>query len=139
MRYECDELAFVVTKLDSTMFKFVESPDGLHYLDTEGDSGMMLANTLAGNQSNYSNQDYLQAVKARALKIKIGRPSLQEVIKIVSDNLLPDCPVTKPDIKAAEEIFGPEIGILKGKTTRCNLYIIRQVVEPLGPSIMRQY
>ena len=76
MRYECDKLAFVVTKLDGTMFIFVESPDGLHYLDTEGDTGMMLVNTVAGNRSNYSNQDYLRAVKARELQIKIGRPSL---------------------------------------------------------------
>ena len=57
--YECDELAFVVTKPDSTMFKFVESPDGLHYLDTEGESGTMLVNTVAANRSNYSNHDYL--------------------------------------------------------------------------------
>ena len=58
MWYECDELAFMVSKPDSTMFKFVESPDGLHYLDREGESGTMLVNTVAANRSNYSNQDY---------------------------------------------------------------------------------
>ena len=58
MRCKCDDLAFVVAKLDGMMFKFVESPDGLHYLDTEGDSGMRLVNKVAGNRSNYSNQDY---------------------------------------------------------------------------------
>ena len=39
VQYESNERAFVVTKPDSMMFKFVESPEGLHYLDTEGDSG----------------------------------------------------------------------------------------------------
>ena len=57
----------------------------------------------------------------------------------MSDNLLPDCPVTKADIIAAEDIFGPEIGILNRKTTRHNPHALRQVVEPLEPSIMRQY
>ena len=137
--YESNEQAFVVTKPDGMMFKYVESPEGLHYLDTEGDLGMTLVNTVAGIWSNYSNQDYLLAVQARELQIKIRRPSLWEYIKIVSDNLLPDYPVTKADIMVVEEIFGPEVGILKRKTTCRNPHAIRQVVEPLQPSIMRQY
>ncbi|MDG7001628.1 MAG: hypothetical protein JRN15_21225, partial [Nitrososphaerota archaeon] len=99
----------------------------------------MLVNTVADNRSKYSNQDYLRAVKARELQVKIGRPSIREFIKIVNDNLLPDCPVTKADIMAAEDIFGPEIGTLKGKTTRRNPHAVRQVVEPLEPTIMKQY
>jgi hypothetical protein len=38
----------------------------------------------------------------------------------VTNNLLPNCPVTKRDIMAAEDIYGPDIGILKGKTVRCS-------------------
>ena len=33
VQYESNEQAFVVTKPDGMMFKFVESPEGLHYLD----------------------------------------------------------------------------------------------------------
>ena len=139
VQYESNERSFVVTKPDSMMFKFVESPEGLHYLDTEGDSGMTLVNTVANNWSNYSNQDYLRAVQARELQIEIGRPSLWEYIRMVSDNLLPDCPVTKADIMAAEDIFGPEVGGLKGKSTRRNPHAVKQVVEPLEPSIMKHY
>ena len=46
----------------------------------------------------------------------------------MNNNLLPDCPVTKADIMAAEDIFGPEVGILKGKTTRRNPHTIRQEI-----------
>ena len=48
----------------------------------------------------------------------IRRPSLQKYIDIVERNLLPNCPVTKQDIITAENIFGPHLGILKGKTVR---------------------
>jgi hypothetical protein len=33
-------------------------------------------------------------------------------------NLIKDCPVVQDDVKLAEEIFGRNIAILKGKSTR---------------------
>jgi len=42
--------------------------------------------------------------------------SLQKYIKIDQNNLLPNCPVLIQDIVTAENIFGPDLGILKGKT-----------------------
>jgi hypothetical protein len=52
--------------------------------------------------------------------IKLGRPSVQDFVQIFQHKLLPNCPVTVADIRAAEHIFGPDIGSLRGKTTpRC--------------------
>ena len=137
--YDQAEQAFVVTKPDGKQFLFVESPEGLHYLYMEGDSGTMLVNTVPNNQSCYTNEDYLHAVQARELQIKISQPSLQDYIHIVTKNYLPNSPVTKANILAAETIFGPDIGSLKGKTNWCNPHAVKQVVEPLEPHVMRHY
>jgi hypothetical protein len=39
-------------------------------------------------------------------------------MKIVENNLLPYCPIARKDIMAAENIVGPDVGLLKGKTMK---------------------
>jgi hypothetical protein len=78
----------------------------------------MLVNTVAHNKSKYTNIDYSRASLARKIQMTIGRPSTNDFLHIVKNNLLPNCPITSRDILAADDIFGPDIGSLKGKTTR---------------------
>ncbi len=74
-------------------------------------------NTVDANRSNYTLRDYGQAEIACRLQNMIGRPSTKDFVKIVQSDLLPNCPITTIDIMAAEDIFGPNVGLLKGKTT----------------------
>jgi hypothetical protein len=46
------------------------------------------------------------------------RPPIKEFKYQVSMNLIGNCPVTVEDIDRAMDIFGPDIGLLKGLTTR---------------------
>ena len=78
----------------------------------------MLVNTVAENKISYTNRDYKNAVAARKLQNTIGRPSLQALLRIIDGNMIPNCPVTRKDVMAAEEIFGPNLGSLEGKTVR---------------------
>jgi hypothetical protein len=135
---------FIVTKPDGTVFKFQASDGGLFYLDTADSKttrtqATVLVQTVADNKVNYTNEDYLKAVRARELQINIGRPSTRQFIKIVSTNQLPNCPVTKADILAAEHIFGPDVGSLKGKTVRQRPHLARPVIELLPPQVMSRY
>ena len=136
--YDPARRAFVVTKPNGKVFVFKQSASGLHYLDKKADLGVTLVNTVADNQSKYTNDDYLRAVQARELQVKIGRPSLKDFLKI-AENQLPNCPVTKEDIMAAEHILGPEVGGLKGKTTHRSPQEVKQVFKPLDPKIMDRY
>jgi acetolactate synthase regulatory subunit len=104
---------------------FQQSLRGLFYIDMlnrdgpqDGTQAVALVNTVASNKSRYTNRPYSRAVLARHLQRIIGRPSTRTFLRIVDDNLLPNCPITRKDILAAEHIFGPDMGSLKGKTVR---------------------
>jgi hypothetical protein len=99
----------------------------------------VLVNTVADNKVNYTNEDYLKAVRARELQVKIGHPSTKDFIRIVTSNQLPNCPVTRADILAAEHIFGPDVGSLKGKTVRRHPHLAKPTIKPLPPQIMSRY
>ena len=43
---------------------------------------------------------------------------MKDYIRIADKNLMLNCPVTCRDILAAEDIFEPNLGSLKGKTVR---------------------
>jgi hypothetical protein len=107
--------AFIVHKGDGATRTFQQSPRGLFYMDT-ATTGTLLVNTVAENKAKYTNRDYAKAELARQIQKRIGRPSTRAFIKIVEQKLLPNCPITRDDILAAEHIFGPDVGALKGKT-----------------------
>jgi hypothetical protein len=48
----------------------------------------------------------------------MGCPTVENLKNIIRMNAIRNCPVTIRDVEIAEEIFGPDIGALKGKTTQ---------------------
>jgi hypothetical protein len=130
--------SFIVTKPDGTVFELKQSPGGLYFLD-RNHKETVLVNTVANNKTNYTNQDYLKAMQARQLQIMIGRPSMKHFIKIVTSNQLPNCPVTRADILAAEHILRLDVGSLKGKTVWHQPHLAKPIIEPLPPQIMSRY
>jgi hypothetical protein len=98
-----------------------------------------LVNTVSENQSQYTNRDYNRAVLARNIQKMIGRPSTRAFIKIVDGNLLPNCPITRQDIVAAEKIVGKDVGSLKGKTVRSAPTRVEGLLVSIPPSLMSKY
>jgi hypothetical protein len=60
-------------------------------------------------------------------------------LAIVKNNLLPNCPISQRDIIAAEDIFGPKPGSLKGKTTCSASEHIQANHVNISINIMSQY
>ena len=55
---------------------------------------------------------------AKQLLHKLGYPLVVDLKAIIKMNMIWDNPVTKPDVKLMECLFGPDIPTMKGKTTR---------------------
>jgi len=111
-----DGTRFTVHKEDRSTHVFKPSKRGLFYSDVKSD--VVLINTVDSIKNKYTVKEYSDACKARSIQDIIGRPSTKDFIQYVENNMLPNCPINKSDILRAEEILGPNLGSLKGKTTR---------------------
>ena len=113
--YSQQEQKFTLTKPDGNMREFVLTK-GLYV--SKMTKGVVMVSTVADNKRKYTVADYTRATVARKLQIIMGRPSTKELLRLVDGKLLANCPVTRLDIMAAEDIFGPDVGSLYGKTVR---------------------
>ena len=104
-----------------------------------GTRGTVLVTTVADNANSFSNADYSQAMLARKIQKIIGRPTTRAFIYFIENNLLPNCPVNCRDVLRAEQIFGPDIGSLKGKTVRRQPPRVEVAEVTLPPTIQQHY
>jgi hypothetical protein len=108
------ETVFVLHKTDGNERHFKQSEKDRFYIDTNENLGT----TVADNKISYTKRTYKQAMLARKVQNMIGRPSLKAFLKIVENNLLKNCRISQEDVLVAEDILGPNLGSLKGKTVR---------------------
>ena len=128
--------AFVVQKPDGTERRFKQTASGLYYFDTgppmaeqeQHEHATTLLSTVADKKSNYTTRAYDQAMLARKIQKIIGYPSTRDFMKIVDQHLIPNCPINCSDIVAAEDLFGPDVHSLKGKTVRRDILSLHCVV-----------
>jgi hypothetical protein len=110
---------FQVTKDDGSARVFRPSASGLHYCNARTlQDEAVLINTVAQNRNSYTVRAYKLVALAHRIQDTIGRPSIRDYKKIVSGSWMQNCPVNRADVTAAEEIFGANLGSLKGKTVR---------------------
>ncbi|KAL7577185.1 hypothetical protein ACA910_003520 [Epithemia clementina (nom. ined.)] len=110
--------AFVVHLAESQAI-FRRSENGLYYFKPKYNTREInMVETIEENKRMFTPRQVKRAKTAQALYYAIGTPSLKDFKMIVQSNVIRNSPVTVEDIDLAEQIFGPDIGSLKGKSTR---------------------
>ena len=74
--------------------------------------------TVEENKLFYTPREIKKAKMARDLLAALGSPSIADLKKAITMNAINNLPVKTEDIDTAERIYGPDLGTLKGKTTR---------------------
>ena len=77
-----------------------------------------MASTVKENKEGFTKRQFDSAKVARAFYHIAGCPTLTNFKHIIRQNIFKNCPVTVADVDVAERIFGPDLGTLKGKSTR---------------------
>ena len=101
---------------------------------------MQFVSSVEENKKFYTPNQFERAKKARDLYHAIGTPSINDFKAMLRMNMISNNPVTTEDINVAERIFGPDIGALKGKTTRRKpVQVIDDLIEIPKELIASQY
>ena len=135
-----EDNAFIVREHDNTQVKniFHESDDGLYYHDVNNTQQIYIT-TVTENKQKYSHNDVKRADGVRALQKVIGQPTAKQLSYLLDHHLIPNSPFTSHDVRRAEQIYGPDLGNLKGKTTRRNPPTVDQIIQQCPNTIIEQY
>ena len=74
--------------------------------------------SLRAKNPTRGKREVLRAKEARRAQAMIRNPSTGDFKGIVSSNMIKNCSITPSDIANAEEIFGPALASVRGKTVR---------------------
>jgi hypothetical protein len=78
-------------------------------IEAEAEAAVVLVQTVRGNYEGYTKGKVLKAKEARRVQAMMGNPSEKDYNTMVSNNLIPECPITSMDITNARAIFGPDL------------------------------
>ena len=79
---------------------------------------MALVTTVVEKMKGHTEESTDSAKLARKLQNIIGRPSTNELIGMIGQGKMQQFPIDRNNVYVAEDIFGPDVGIFKRKTTR---------------------
>jgi len=113
--------------------------EALFFSDVKGDVTHVLVNTVNKSFIKCTVKQYSDACKARSILDIIGRPITKDYIDYVERDLLPQCYINREDNMHAEDILGPNLGLLKGKTKHKTLSkVIDNIAVDLPQEILEK-
>ncbi len=140
------------------MVEFKLSEQGLYYIDvskegdlvrhmlvhvetdnkmtTSSDKGFLIVSTMRANCEGYTKYSIEKVQEARHLQGMIGNHTEHDFVGMVHEKLTANSPVTICNIQNANQIFGPNLANLRGKTTRTKPEHVRADYEKIPREFM---
>ena len=120
------QLMSTTVRTNGKIMQFFEHKSGLYLHDLKAykrnkesnKEKMIFIQTVAENESEFNKRDLKKAKIAQLLHRRMGRPGYKNLMAMLDKNQIRDCPITSEDLKRALYIYGPDIALMKGKTTR---------------------
>lgn len=121
--YDSDKEKAMIVHLPNKTVKFHQMKNGLYgrnpsHEDMPQKLKAQMINTMKENEMFVTPSQLEKAKRARKLYESMGTPTTQDLKAMIRMNLIRDNIVTTKDVDLAETIFGPDVGAIKGKTTR---------------------
>jgi hypothetical protein len=118
-----DGEAFIIHRAASgySDMVFVPHPSGLHVWDPQDPRGLasyIFVETVAEIEARFPKRDVRRAQEAQDLAAGLAFPSDVDLAWILKSNQIRNCLLTDQDAKLANTIYGRDVALLKGKTTR---------------------
>ncbi|KAG7374846.1 reverse transcriptase RNA-dependent DNA polymerase [Nitzschia inconspicua] len=129
-------------RCDGTTINFLPSDTGLYYADaasfTPPAATWALVTTVKEQASRYTKRQLEEATTARRMQNIIMHPSDRQLSDVAIHHLR-GCPVTKRSIQIASDVFGPNLGSLKGKTVHRPSPHVQTNFDPVPPEILERH
>ena len=133
---------FLIEVSSVTTLHFTPTATGLYaYSGCQGPQSTAWAfiTTVTDKQDLYTKRAYQDAVTARQAQNIMMFPGVCQLYKITDQNLLQNSQINRADIRAAEDIFGPNLGALKGKTPDRRSTVVSGGRDGVAPDILDRH
>ena len=130
----------ILHKTDGSMMRITPTSKGLYHYKIDLNVGNMwsLVTTVADKADKYTQCAIQQAQDARRFQNIIMRPGSRELLDVAVTQLK-GCSITRGDVIEAEDIFGPNLGALKGKTVSRPGQHVRTGIDPVPYEILKTH
>ena len=118
--------AIFIHKKDGTHRRFGVMASGIYCCDLKQQQSSAVHVSVTEQAQQYSATDVDRAKKARKLQEVMGFISERDLLQVIDNNLIRDSKVRRRDVITAQDIYGPNTNILKGKATRATPAQVRE-------------
>lgn len=113
-------VGYFVKIKEGTEIKFLRNQNGLYSCIFDESIIKCMVTTVSENREIFSARELAKAAQAKKVMEQFGYPSVQTIKEMIKKGVMTNLPITVADIERAEQIYGKDVAIIKGKSTRPN-------------------